>query len=46
LGRVLRARRGVGYLARAVPDAAIIGVACSGTVAIPRFPRQRPDVRV
>src|SRR5579875_2427886 len=46
LGRVLRARSGIGYLARAVPDAAIIGVACSGTVAIPRFPRQRPQVRV
>jgi 1-acyl-sn-glycerol-3-phosphate acyltransferase len=46
LGRVLRARSGVGYLARAVPDARIIGVACSGTVAIPRFPRERPHVRV
>jgi 1-acyl-sn-glycerol-3-phosphate acyltransferase len=46
LGRVLRARSGVGYLARAVPEAAIIGVACSGTVAIPRFPRERPHVRV
>jgi 1-acyl-sn-glycerol-3-phosphate acyltransferase len=46
LGRALRARSGVGYLARAVPEAAIIGVACSGTVAIPRFPRQRPQVRV
>src|SRR5437763_11892422 len=46
LGRVLRARSGIGYLARAVPDATIIGVACSGTVAIPRFPRERPHVRV
>jgi 1-acyl-sn-glycerol-3-phosphate acyltransferase len=46
LGRVLRARSGVGYLARAVPDARIIGVACSGTVAIPRFPRERPHLRV
>jgi len=46
LGRVLRARSGIGYLARAVPDATIIGVACSGTVAIPRFPRKRPHVRV
>jgi hypothetical protein len=36
----------VGYLARAVPEATIIGVACNGTVAIPRFPRARPDVRV
>ena len=38
LGRVLRARSGVGYLARAVPDAKVVGVACDGTVAIPRFP--------
>src|SRR3954465_3959234 len=44
LGRALRARSGVGYLARAVPDATIIGVACSGTVAISRFPRKRPHV--
>ncbi len=46
LGRALRARGGVGYLARAVPEATIIGVACNGTVAIPRFPRARPRVRV
>jgi 1-acyl-sn-glycerol-3-phosphate acyltransferase len=46
LGRALRARSGVGYLARAVPEAAIIGVACNGTAAIPRFPRARPHVRV
>jgi 1-acyl-sn-glycerol-3-phosphate acyltransferase len=46
LGRVLRARSGVGQLARAVPEATIIGGACSGTVAIPRFPRSRPHVRV
>jgi len=46
LGRVLRARSGIGYLARAVPEATIIGVACSGTVAIPRFPRVRPQVSV
>jgi 1-acyl-sn-glycerol-3-phosphate acyltransferase len=46
LGRALRARSGVGFLARAVPEATIIGVACSGTVAIPRFPRTRPHVRV
>src|SRR3984885_5734100 len=46
LGRALRARGGVGYLARAVPDATIVGVACNGTVAIPRFPRTRPHVRV
>jgi 1-acyl-sn-glycerol-3-phosphate acyltransferase len=46
LGRALRARGGVGYLARAVPEARIVGVACNGTVAIPRFPRARPRVRV
>jgi len=46
LGRVLRARSGIGYLARAVAEATIIGVACSGTVAIPRFPRKRPHVSV
>jgi 1-acyl-sn-glycerol-3-phosphate acyltransferase len=45
LGRVLRARSGVGYLARAVPEATIIGGACNGTVAISRFPRSRPHVR-
>ena len=38
LGRALRARSGIGYLARAVPEATIIGVTCNGTVAIPRFP--------
>ena len=46
LGRALRARSGVGYMARAVPEATIVGVACSGTVAIARFPRARPRVRV
>ncbi len=46
LGRVLRARSGIGYMARAVPEARIIGVACNGTVAIPRFPRERPQARV
>src|SRR5438067_10382378 len=46
LGRALRARSGIGYLAQAVPEAAIIGVACNGTAAIPRFPRARPHVRV
>lgn len=46
LGRALRARSGIGYLARAVPEARIIGVACNGTVAIPRFPRERPHVSV
>ena len=46
LGRALRARSGVGYLARAVPEATIIGGACTGTVALPRFPKARPHVRV
>ena len=46
LGRALRARSGVGQLARAVPEARILGVACNGTAAIPRFPRARPRVRV
>jgi 1-acyl-sn-glycerol-3-phosphate acyltransferase len=46
LGRALRARSGIGYLARAVPEARVLGVACNGTVAIPRFPRARPCVRV
>jgi 1-acyl-sn-glycerol-3-phosphate acyltransferase len=46
LGRALRARGGIGHLARAVPEATIVGVACNGTAAIPRFPRARPRVRV
>jgi 1-acyl-sn-glycerol-3-phosphate acyltransferase len=46
LGRALRARSGIGYMARAVPEATILGVACSGTVAIPRFPTARPHVKV
>src|ERR1700729_2832710 len=46
LGRALRARGGIGHLARAVPEAKIVGVACNGTVAIPRFPRARPSVVV
>jgi 1-acyl-sn-glycerol-3-phosphate acyltransferase len=46
LGRVLRARSGIGYMARAVPEATILGIACNETVAIPRFPRARPHVRV
>src|ERR1700722_20979893 len=33
-------------MARGVPEATIVGVACNGTVAIPRFPRTRPHVRV
>lgn len=46
LGRALRARSGVGYLARAVPEATIVGIACNGTAAIPRFPKARPHVSV
>jgi 1-acyl-sn-glycerol-3-phosphate acyltransferase len=46
LGRVLRARSGIGYLARAVPETTMIGVACNGTTAITQFPRHRPHVRV
>ena len=46
LGRALRARSGIGYLARAVPEARIIGIACNGTAAIPRFPTARPHVTV
>lgn len=46
LGRVLRARSGIGYLARTVPEATIIGVACTGTTAIPLVPKRRPHVRV
>jgi len=46
LGRALRARSGIGYIARAVPEATILGVACNGTAAIPRFPRARPHVRI
>src|SRR5437660_4711006 len=46
LGRALRARSGIGYLAQAVPEATILGLACNGTAAIPRFPRARPHVRV
>jgi hypothetical protein len=42
----LRARSSVGYLARAVPEATIIGGACNGAVALPRLPTARPHVRV
>jgi 1-acyl-sn-glycerol-3-phosphate acyltransferase len=46
LGRVLRARSGIGYLVRAVPETKMIGVACNGTAAISRFPKERPQVSV
>jgi 1-acyl-sn-glycerol-3-phosphate acyltransferase len=45
LGRELRARSGFGRLAEAVPEAAVVCVAVSGTVDIPRFPK-RPRVRI
>jgi 1-acyl-sn-glycerol-3-phosphate acyltransferase len=45
LGRELRARSGFGRLAQAVPEAAVVCVAVSGTVDIPRFPK-RPRVHV
>ncbi|HEX4363634.1 MAG TPA: lysophospholipid acyltransferase family protein [Solirubrobacteraceae bacterium] len=45
LGRTLRPRSGVGRLAAAVPEAAIVPVAVSGTTDIPRFPK-RPRLRV
>lgn len=43
LGRELRARGGIGRLAEAVPEAAIVCVAISGTTDVPRFPK-RPAV--
>jgi 1-acyl-sn-glycerol-3-phosphate acyltransferase len=46
LGRALKARSGIAHLARAVPEATIVGIACTGTAAIPRFPRARPHVHV
>jgi len=45
LGRVLRARSGLGRLAEAVPEATLLCATVEGTVDIPRFPK-RPHVRV
>ncbi len=45
LGRVLRARSGLGRLAQAVPEAALVCCAVTGATDIPRFPH-RPRVRV
>lgn len=45
LGRRVRARSGVGWLARACPEARIVLCAVSGTTDFVRFPR-RPRVRV
>jgi 1-acyl-sn-glycerol-3-phosphate acyltransferase len=46
LGRQLRARAGFGRLAGLVPEAKVVCVAISGTVDIPKFPSDRPHVRV
>jgi 1-acyl-sn-glycerol-3-phosphate acyltransferase len=45
-GRELRARSGFGRLADAVPEAQLICCTVTGTVDLPKFPRQRPHVRV
>ncbi|MFP5364750.1 MAG: lysophospholipid acyltransferase family protein [Thermoleophilia bacterium] len=45
LGRELRPRSGLGRLAAAVPEAAIVPVAVTGSVDIPRFPK-RPRLYV
>ena len=45
LGRKLRPRSGLGRLVAAVPEAAIVPVAVSGTTDIARFPK-RPRLRV
>jgi 1-acyl-sn-glycerol-3-phosphate acyltransferase len=44
--RELRARSGFGRLADAVPEAQLVSCAVTGTVGIPKFPKQRPHVRV
>ena len=44
-GTELRARSGFGRLAQEVPEAAVVSVAITGTVDIPRFPK-RPRVTV
>jgi 1-acyl-sn-glycerol-3-phosphate acyltransferase len=46
LGRELRARSGIGRLAEAVPEAEIVSCTVQGTVDIPKFPADRPQVRV
>lgn len=46
LGRELRARGGIGRLAEAVPEAAIVSCTVTGTVDIPKFPAARPHVKV
>jgi 1-acyl-sn-glycerol-3-phosphate acyltransferase len=44
-GRTMRARAGVGWLAKAVPEAAVVCAGTTGTVDIVRWPK-RPRVRV
>jgi 1-acyl-sn-glycerol-3-phosphate acyltransferase len=46
LGRELRARSGIGRLAEAVPEAHVVLCTVEGTVDIPKFPTDRPHVRV
>src|ERR1700754_569075 len=46
LGRTLRARSGFGRLADAVPEAHIVCATVEGTVDIPKFPKDRPHVKV
>ena len=46
LGRELRARSGIGRLAEAVPEAEIVSVTVRGTVDIPKFPADRPHVKI
>lgn len=46
LGRVLRARSGIARLAAAVPEAQVVCCTVKGTVDIPKFPTNRPRVRV
>jgi 1-acyl-sn-glycerol-3-phosphate acyltransferase len=46
LGRPLRARGGIGRLAERVPEATVVCAACSGTVDVPKFPSNRPHVKV
>jgi 1-acyl-sn-glycerol-3-phosphate acyltransferase len=46
LGRTLRGRSGIGRLAEAVPEASIVCATVEGTVDIPKFPSDRPHVRV
>lgn len=46
LGRELRARSGIGRLAEAVPEAQVVSCTVAGTVDLPKFPTNRPRVRV